>query len=192
MATVEAAVKDVIGASASSGDQEVLNYIVSLLEDDSFEDAEETFDTLGPLLVSGWIFCADKIVLIVRQCSWCCRDVCVFSEKKKESLLFFGQKKKNFFLKKEIELSAFSIYSHFRFQDRESTAIIVRDNTHSLCVVSHRLMNLFSFFLFTGCWFFSFCRLIGCGGVFFHLQRLSFSVCVVFFISGVWCIIPSS
>ena len=45
--------KDVIGASASSGDQEVLNYIVSLLEDDSFEDAEETFDTLGPLLVSG-------------------------------------------------------------------------------------------------------------------------------------------
>ena len=51
MPDVEAAVKQVVGTSV---DPDVLNYVVSILDDDSFEwgdDAEEAFEAIGPLLV---------------------------------------------------------------------------------------------------------------------------------------------
>lgn len=51
MPDVEAAVKAVVG---TSGDADVLNYVISVLDDDSFEwgdDAEEAFEAIGPLLV---------------------------------------------------------------------------------------------------------------------------------------------
>jgi hypothetical protein len=51
--SVEATVREVLG---SSGDQDVLNYVVDVLADEEFEfgeDAAEAFDALGPLLVGG-------------------------------------------------------------------------------------------------------------------------------------------
>lgn len=51
MPDVEAAVKEIVG---TSGDADVLNYVISILEDESFEfgdDAEEAFEAIGPVLV---------------------------------------------------------------------------------------------------------------------------------------------
>jgi hypothetical protein len=51
MPDVEAAVKEIVG---TSGDADVLNYVISMLDDESFEfgdDAEEAFEAIGPLLV---------------------------------------------------------------------------------------------------------------------------------------------
>ncbi|KAL4515714.1 hypothetical protein Ndes2437B_g07137 [Nannochloris sp. 'desiccata'] len=53
MPDVEAAVKEIVG---TSGDADVLNYVISILDDESFEfgdDAEEAFEAIGPLLVGG-------------------------------------------------------------------------------------------------------------------------------------------
>ena len=53
MRDAAAAVKEVLGAS---GDQDVVDYMVGVLEDESFEfgdDAAEAFEALGPLLVRG-------------------------------------------------------------------------------------------------------------------------------------------
>jgi len=50
---VAAVVRDIVG---SSGDQDVIDYVIGVLEDDSFEfgdDAMEAADVLGPLLVGG-------------------------------------------------------------------------------------------------------------------------------------------
>jgi|LakMenEpi03Aug12_release.lakeMendotaPanAssembly.Ray.scaffolds.fasta_scaffold1194495_2 hypothetical protein len=51
MPSVEAAVKEIVG---TSGDADVLNYVISILDDESFEfgdDAEEAFEAIGHLLV---------------------------------------------------------------------------------------------------------------------------------------------
>jgi len=51
MPDVEAAIKEIVG---TAGDADVLNYVTSILDDESFEfgdDAEEAFEAIGPLLV---------------------------------------------------------------------------------------------------------------------------------------------
>ena len=51
MPDVEAAVKEIVG---TSGDADVLQYVISILEDESIEfgdDAEEAFEAIGPVLV---------------------------------------------------------------------------------------------------------------------------------------------
>ena len=51
MPDVEAAVKEIVG---TSGDADVLNYVISILDDDSFEfgdDAEDAMEAIGHLLV---------------------------------------------------------------------------------------------------------------------------------------------
>jgi hypothetical protein len=51
MPDVEAAVKEIVG---TSGDDDVLNYVISILDDESFEfgdDAEDAFEAIGALLV---------------------------------------------------------------------------------------------------------------------------------------------
>lgn len=65
MPDVEAAVKEIVG---TSGDADVLNYVISILDDESFEfgdDAEEAFEAIGPLLVRAvlFIFCYLSLML---------------------------------------------------------------------------------------------------------------------------------
>ena len=60
MADAEATFREILG---TNGDPEVLDYIVSVLGDESFEfgdDCEEALDALGPLLVS-----------MTRHTPWC-------------------------------------------------------------------------------------------------------------------------